>query len=294
MERMKSIARRRPVAFSIVILAVSLVYVLLPIPSGFATAAIHELAIAVLVAGIAAFVAVGGAKAIFPSFEGFGYGLVRCIYILIFAALLSLSSLSGDLAEGTPISENLAMNLPLFALLCLSIGVFEEVLFRGLLFGAFLARWGGTRKGILFAALLSSLIFGVAHIVQYVFSGDVSSLASIAQAVGKTVQTGVIGFLFAALYVKTRSLAPIAIGHALFDFIAEFPDVLFSSKVSASYVSSDPSAAAAAAVGYLVVVILLIPAVVIAIRALKAAEVPFYGLFRPAAEASEAVSTEVK
>lgn len=51
------------------------------------------------------------------------------------------------------------------ALLCLFVGVNEEVVFRGLAYGGMLDKLGSSEYGIVWAAVGSSLLFGAAHVV---------------------------------------------------------------------------------------------------------------------------------
>lgn len=283
MERIKLVARRWPFAFSMVIFVLSFALLSIPVPSGVPATAVHEALIALAVTGVAVYVAVGGARALVPSLRGMCFGMRRFLYVFILCGILTLSTFLNRVSDGVPLSGTLAFDLPSFVLLCLAIGVFEEVLFRGLVFGGLLAHWGGTKKGLALAAVLSSLLFGVAHVIRPFIDGDVASTASLLQALGKSVQTGILGFAFAAVYVKTKSIAPAAIAHAAFDFIAELPTVVFSETLSAEYVSSDPSVAGSAAIGYLVVIVVLIPAVVLAAKTFKSSDVSFCGLFRDSA-----------
>ncbi len=75
--------------------------------------------------------------------------------------------------------------------------IFEEIAFRGVLYAGLRARFG-----VLRAALLSSLVFGFAH--SYDLGGNLA-IAS-------------VGFIFALLYERSKSLLPCIFAHALFNY----------------------------------------------------------------------------
>ena len=53
-----------------------------------------------------------------------------------------------------------------FTLVMLLVGIFEEVLCRGVILNNMLIKWGHTKTGILKSIILSSLIFGLLHLVN--------------------------------------------------------------------------------------------------------------------------------
>lgn len=90
--------------------------------------------------------------------------------------------------------------LPFFAL-ALTAGICEELLYRGFAMGAFLraglSAWG--------AVLISSLLFGLAHLYQ---------------GYGGAVGTMLLGGLFGAARVSYHSLIPVVFWHSAVDLIA--------------------------------------------------------------------------
>ncbi len=83
------------------------------------------------------------------------------------------------------------------------VGLIEEVLFRGFLFKALLEKgeWG--------AILISSLTFGMGHIVNLLNGQDpFGTLLQIGYA-------GAVGFLFTMLFLKGKSLVPCILTHSI-------------------------------------------------------------------------------
>ena len=78
------------------------------------------------------------------------------------------------------------LQLALVIMLCLLVGTFEEGLFRGIVFSGLLARFGETRRGLIGAVIVSSLIFGFVHVTPSIMNGQVVTGLDMAQAALKT------------------------------------------------------------------------------------------------------------
>ena len=97
-----------------------------------------------------------------------------------------------------------AIDIMLFALYCLSVGLFEECIFRGIILSVLAGVFSRDRKGFLFTYVVSSVVFGLAHI----FNGNLLQ-------VGYTILTG---GLFAFAVMKTKNIFCAAFVHALYNF----------------------------------------------------------------------------
>ncbi len=79
----------------------------------------------------------------------------------------------------------------------------EEMVGRGFLINRFSAALGDTRNAAIVAVLLQGLLFGLAHP---------------SQGVGGMLQTGAIGIVFGALYIRfNRNLWPLILAHGIMD-----------------------------------------------------------------------------
>ncbi len=96
----------------------------------------------------------------------------------------------------------------LFALSCISVGLFEELVFRGVLFSLLLGAFRQNKKGLWQAYITSSALFGAAHL----FNGF--SLGTLLQ-VAYTILTG---GLFAFCFLKTKNICCCALVHATYNF----------------------------------------------------------------------------
>ena len=94
----------------------------------------------------------------------------------------------------------LRKNRPLLIFTCLTAGVTEELIFRGYL----IPRLQLFFKNPIFALIISSVLFGVAHI----------GYGSVVQIIGPIF----IGFVFALYYQRYRNIKVVMLCHFLWDF----------------------------------------------------------------------------
>jgi membrane protease YdiL (CAAX protease family) len=94
----------------------------------------------------------------------------------------------------------------------LAIGFFEEVMARSIVLVVMLQKWGDSRRGVYRAVLVSSILFGVAHIFNFL-AGRLPILPSLTQV----TYSFVFGVAFSACFLRNNSIWPIMIMHALID-----------------------------------------------------------------------------
>ena len=113
----------------------------------------------------------------------------------------------------------------LFSLYCLFTGIFEEFLFRGVVFPFLASKFEKNKKGLLKTVVVSSLIFGCAHLLN-VFTG-----ANIGATCLQACYSILTGALFAFVLIKTKNIILCAITHGLYNFCG----LLFSSEQGLGY-----------------------------------------------------------
>ncbi len=97
-----------------------------------------------------------------------------------------------------------AGDILLFAFYCLCVGMFEEFIFRGVLFSVIASYFPQNKKGLIYTFVISSLLFGVAHI----FNGNPLQV----------LYTVLTGGLFAFVLIKTKNLLCCGFIHGLYNF----------------------------------------------------------------------------
>ena len=98
-----------------------------------------------------------------------------------------------------------------YAGLCLSVGFFEEMAFRGCALMYFLKKRTDTRLGIFVAIALSSCVFGAIHLVN-IFT---SSPGAVIRQIG---YSALIGALCSVVLLATRNIWLCVLCHATYNF----------------------------------------------------------------------------
>ncbi len=108
----------------------------------------------------------------------------------------------------------------------LSIGLFEEALLRGVVLNKMRNAWGNTKRGIYASVIVSSLLFGLFHLINLLDKPwlVVATWTQVSYAF-------IFGFIFAAIYIRTKNLWTVIVFHALFDITGCLED-LFIRQIS--------------------------------------------------------------
>ena len=100
----------------------------------------------------------------------------------------------------------------LYVLSMFCVGFLEELIFRGLLFRAM------AKDGVKSAIIVSSVTFGIGHIVNLINGSGAELLPNLLQVLYAVA----IGFAFVMIYWKTKSLLPCIIVHSVFNGLSAF------------------------------------------------------------------------
>lgn len=104
------------------------------------------------------------------------------------------------------------VDVVLFTGKCLTVGLFEELIFRGVLFSVIAGYFSNDKKGLWKTYIVSSAIFAISHL----FNGF--SFGTILQ-VGYTFLTG---GLFGFCLLKTKNILCCALVHGIYNFCGTF------------------------------------------------------------------------
>ncbi|MBR2046717.1 MAG: CPBP family intramembrane metalloprotease [Agathobacter sp.] len=104
------------------------------------------------------------------------------------------------------------MEAVFYVLTMFCVGFLEEVIFRGLLFNAM------RKDGIKSAIIVSSLTFGMGHIINMFNGSGAELLPNLLQVVYATAA----GFMFVMIYYKTESLLVCIAAHGVFNALSVF------------------------------------------------------------------------
>jgi len=141
------------------------------------------------------------------------YGLCKprlpAAKMLFYAPLLVL--LTANLWYGVAMNQS-PLETVLYVLSMFCVGFLEEMIFRGLLFQAMV------KNGVRSAIIVSSVTFGIGHIVNLVNGSGAEWLPNLLQVVYAIA----IGFAFVMIYCRTKSLMPCILTHSVFNGLSAF------------------------------------------------------------------------
>jgi len=100
----------------------------------------------------------------------------------------------------------------LYILAMICVGFLEEMIFRGFLFQAM------AKDGIRSAIIVSSVTFGMGHIVNLFNGSGAELLPNLLQVIYAVA----IGFAFVMIFYKTKSLVPCILTHSIFNSLSIF------------------------------------------------------------------------
>ena len=167
---------------------------------------------------------ISGDKILINSSNKTAYGILMGIPLIMVNALVGILDLILHLTDSEPLVQGWLPKTILLAIFYLSLGFFEETLFRALINDAILYQFRNKRGVFVAIALISSFIFGVVH----VWGSDIYNLVTFAQAFLKTISGAIAGFLFLTVYWKTRNIVACAIIHGICDFSIVIASELFT------------------------------------------------------------------
>lgn len=129
--------------------------------------------------------------------------------MLFYIPLLVL--LTANLWYGAAMNASPAETL-LYVMSMFCVGFLEEMIFRGFLFNAMV------KDGVKPAVIVSSVTFGIGHIINLINGSGAELLPNILQVIYAVA----VGFAFVMIYYRTRSLLPCIVTHSLFNGISAF------------------------------------------------------------------------
>lgn len=159
-------------------------------------------------------------------FAVFGFkGRTRGFLLALPFLLVAVNNLPiVGLCNGTVAVSCRASDIVYFAFFCLSVGLFEEMVFRGIVLPLLLRKMQNTRKGVFWAVCISSVLFGAVHLVNLLSGFDPAVFLQVGYS-------ALIGAMCAMVMVFTRNVFACAFLHAGFNFCGLLADTLGSGVV---------------------------------------------------------------
>ena len=142
---------------------------------------------------------------------------VKGIKVGMFIFVISIISLFFNIYNGVNSENDL---VPIFNIICYTVAILfetgftEEVLCRGIIQNLLYETFGkNNRKGMLLSIVITSVIFGMSHFINYfsLDSGFIGVLMQVIVAIG-------IGLYFGAIYARCNNIWTVIFLHGLVDF----------------------------------------------------------------------------
>lgn len=244
------------------------------------------------IVGMICLVAMGGTKLLSPTRESWRTSW-KCAwwFIAISVGLMLLDTYSILSDSSFELPHGWYMSFIETALLCVVIGLGEEVMVRGIILEGLLAPLGKTKRGVWIAIVLSSLYFGLLHVDFY--TTDFSDALQLIQSVLKVLQTGVYGFALACLVVSTEDVLSVAFLHGLDDFLLFIPAVVLAGEsTDVAYVSADVNEALITIGMYVIMILLYLPVAFKGAKLVRAMAKPTRGAIWDAREAKRVAASQ--
>ncbi|MBQ1251976.1 MAG: CPBP family intramembrane metalloprotease [Firmicutes bacterium] len=133
-------------------------------------------------------------------------GAAKCLFYIPLLLLISVNLWFGVTMNFSPAETAFYIG----SMLC--VGFIEEIIFRGFLFKAM------SKDNLKTAVIVSSLTFGIGHIVNLINGSGAELLPNLCQV----CYACAIGFLFVMIFLKTKSLWPCIITHSAVNALSAF------------------------------------------------------------------------
>ncbi|MDO4229993.1 MAG: CPBP family intramembrane metalloprotease [Capnocytophaga sp.] len=156
------------------------------------------------------------------------YFIPLLLYVIIFSG--GFKSFANFNFSSTPFST-----IAIYTFKYFTLSFFEEFLFRGLILGLFLSALPKTKEGVFLSVLLSSLFFGVVHIVN-LWSIENQTLKGV---LNQIYAATCLGVMYGAIYVRTKNLILLGVFHFLTNFFASIGELNFIQQPEIQVLSTD-------------------------------------------------------
>ncbi len=111
----------------------------------------------------------------------------------------------------------------------LIIGLYEEIVFRGIVLPLLFAKWGANKKQVVFSVVGASTLFGLLHLSN-LFTG-----APVVAVVTQVIYATIMGIAFSALLIRTNwNLIWCGLIHGMYNMASGFGDLVPSVSAEVS------------------------------------------------------------
>ena len=167
------------------------------------------------------------------SFKGIGKGLLMAWFGIVYIAV-SFFVVFFQIPENSFIRPNVFYLLIVILHPVIGTGLFEEVLYRGLVLKILLKKGGDSKAGIIKACVVSSALFGFLHI------GNILAGAPVLETITQMISATAVGLFSAVIFVRTRKLWIPILFHGLLNVSVQIFNAIVSPDVLMQNVDIQP------------------------------------------------------
>lgn len=163
----------------------------------------------------------------FFDLQDFGFQKKNLLHGILIGGFMFLATLNNLAASILSVSE-FPFIMPSMILICIvifeqiSVGIFEEFLFRGLILNVLLhkseARSAASYKNKITAIAVSSVFFGLVHLLNLI-----SAPSLLNATIDQVFYSVFIGVFLGALYLRTHNIWVVVFYHSVYDIASELP-----------------------------------------------------------------------
>lgn len=168
-------------------------------------------------------------------FKGIGKGFRLAWFGFLYIAITFLICFM-SIPENSFIAPNVYYLLIVVLHPFIGTGLFEEVLYRGLVLKILLKKIGGSKRGIILACVISSVFFGLLHI------GNILSGYPVLPIVTQMISAIATGLFFAAVFMRTGKLWISIFFHGLLNVSVQIFDAIVSPDALTQNIESQAGA----------------------------------------------------
>jgi len=157
-------------------------------------------------------------------FKGMGKGLLLAWFGIVYV-IISFFIARAQIPDNSFIVPAFFYLLIVVVHPFIGTGLYEEVLFRGLVLKLMLKKTGFTKRGVVYACVISSVFFGLVHI------SNIIAGAPVLPTVTQIIHASATGFFFAVIYLRTRKLLITILFHGLLNLSVQIFNAIVSPEV---------------------------------------------------------------
>ena len=190
--------------------------------------------------------------------------------LVVVLGCISTAAIALTIALGqSPCTANVPLAIASTAVFCLTVGFFEEFLFRIVLGDGIIKRFKNCKNIFPITMVITSIVFGLAHVIFDINMATLTNPITLLQIIFKVTECGLFSVVLIQLYWKSHNWVAVSLVHALNDFVLLVPTaIMYGNPINGlTYVNSTATTGQVA--GQFVTLAITATAVIINLHTMK-------------------------